>query len=103
MITLPPSGPELAERFALVEGAAGYWTWWESNESVLLTVDADLHTYLLRCSATGVTCQRVADLGTSHPLRQLALTYRAGALLRAVLIWLHALGDTPSRHLIALL
>ena len=64
VITLPPSGPELAERFALVEGAAGYWTWWESNESVLLTVDADLHTYLLRCSATGVTCQRVADLGT---------------------------------------
>jgi transposase len=26
---------------------------------------------------------------------KLALTYRAGALLRAVLIWLDALGDTP--------
>ena len=26
---------------------------------------------------------------------KLALTYRAGALLRAILIWLDALGDTP--------
>ena len=41
----------------------GYWVWWESNESVLLPVDGDSHTYLLRCPADGGACQRVADLG----------------------------------------
>ena len=41
----------------------GYWTWWESNESVLLSVDGDSHTFLLRCSVDGAACQRVADLG----------------------------------------
>ena len=48
--------------FALGEGN-GYWTWWESNKSVLLTIDGDSHTYLLRCPADGAACQRVADLG----------------------------------------
>ncbi|GAA4406565.1 hypothetical protein GCM10023168_21630 [Fodinibacter luteus] len=65
VITLPPSEPELAERYFLGEGEEGYWTWWESDESVLITVDADLYTYLLRCSATGAACERVADLGSS--------------------------------------
>ena len=39
------------------------WMWWESNESVLLTVWSDMYTYLLRCSSTGGACQRVAELG----------------------------------------
>jgi hypothetical protein len=41
----------------------GNWVWWESNDSVLIAVDGDLRTYLVRCSATGGPCQRVADLG----------------------------------------
>ena len=49
----------------------GYWTWWETNESVLLSVDGDLQTYLLRCSANGGACQRVVDFGT--------LTYQTDA------------------------
>ena len=38
--------------------------WWESNESVLLTVDGDSQTYLVRCPADGGACQRVIDFGT---------------------------------------
>lgn len=30
-----------------------------------------------------------------HPLRQTRITYRGGAVLRAITIWLKALGDTP--------
>ena len=41
----------------------GYWEWWESNESVLIAVDSDRQTYLVRCSATGGPCQRVIDFG----------------------------------------
>ncbi|GAA4406540.1 hypothetical protein GCM10023168_21570 [Fodinibacter luteus] len=40
-----------------------HWVWWESNESVLIAVDGDLRSYLVRCPATGGTCQRVLDLG----------------------------------------
>ena len=43
--------------------ANGHWVWWESNESVLLAVDGDLRSYLVRCPATGGACQRVLDLG----------------------------------------
>ena len=56
--------------FGLGDGN-GYWVWWESNDSVLFTVDSDPRTYLLRCSATGGPCQRVVDLGPwatqTHP------------------------------------
>lgn len=48
--------------FDLREGN-GHWVWWESNESVLLAVDGDLRSYLVRCSAAGAACQRVLDLG----------------------------------------
>ena len=41
----------------------GHWVWWESNESVLIAVDGDLRSYLVRCSADGGACQRVVDLG----------------------------------------
>ncbi|GAA4398840.1 hypothetical protein GCM10023168_05320 [Fodinibacter luteus] len=54
-------------RFALGDGLV----WWESNDSVLFTIDSDLRTYLLRCSANGDACQRVTDLGPwntqTHP------------------------------------
>jgi hypothetical protein len=46
-----------------------YWVWWEADDSVLLTVDGDANTYLVRCSPTGGPCQRVADLGTDTPQR----------------------------------
>jgi hypothetical protein len=44
-------------------GGEGSWQWWESNDSVLIGVDSDRRTYLVRCSASGGPCQRVADLG----------------------------------------
>ena len=42
-----------------------YGVWWESNDSVLLTVDGDSNTYLVRCPADGGACERAADLGTT--------------------------------------
>ena len=44
-----------------------YWVWWEADDSVLLTVDGDTNTYLVRCSPTGGVCERVVDLGTDTP------------------------------------
>lgn len=44
-----------------------YWVWWEADDSVLLTVDGDSTTYLVRCAPTGGTCERVVDLGTDGP------------------------------------
>ena len=40
-----------------------HWVWWESNESVLVAVDGDQRSYLVRCPADGGACQRVVDLG----------------------------------------
>ena len=44
-----------------------YWVWWEADDSVLLTVDGDSNTYLVRCSPAGGICERVVDLGTDTP------------------------------------
>ncbi len=44
-----------------------YGVWWESNESVLLTIHGDSSTYLVRCPADGGACQRAADFGASAP------------------------------------
>ena len=70
VITLMLSEEFPKEGFGLGDGN-GSWVWWESNDSVLFTVDSDLRTYLLRCSATGGPCQRVVDLGPwatqTHP------------------------------------
>lgn len=42
----------------------GTWmVWWETNQTVLLDASVDSHSYLLRCSTTDGSCQRVFDLG----------------------------------------
>ena len=71
--------PTPATRFPWAK-VDGYWMWWESNESVLLTLDGDVHTYLVRCSTTGGSCQRVVDLGTDTPERD-SLHPRVGSQL----------------------
>ncbi|GAA4398895.1 hypothetical protein GCM10023168_05430 [Fodinibacter luteus] len=45
-----------------LDDSNGYWVWWESNDSVLVSVDGDSRTYLVRCPADGGDCQRVVDL-----------------------------------------
>ena len=59
-LSLSKAVPEAT--FSLYEGD-GFEPWWESNESVLVTVHGDFHNYLVRCPSTGAACQRVADFG----------------------------------------
>jgi hypothetical protein len=67
VITLPLPKPNPATRFTLGDGEGDEWVWWESNESVLVSIDGDRIPYLVRCSSTGGACQRVAELGPFTP------------------------------------
>lgn len=44
-----------------------YGVWWESNDSVLLTIHGDSNTYMVRCPSDGEACQRAADFGPNAP------------------------------------
>ena len=66
IVTLPlPTGIPAMRLWNAWSDRGTWGVWWESDDTVLLDAIVDKHSYLVRCSATGGTCELVFDLGAN--------------------------------------